>query len=66
MFFILVLTIVVWIRQEWQILGNSELTEAMQTKWQIIYTLQWEQLRTFRQPVHQSRDFPPIPLVYLP
>ena len=37
MFFILVLAIVVWIRQEWHILGKFEFTEAMQTKRQIIH-----------------------------
>ena len=37
MFFILVLAIVVWIRQEWHVLGKFEFTEAMQTKRQIIH-----------------------------
>ena len=35
--FILVLAIVVWIRQEWHVLGKFELTEAMQTKRRIIH-----------------------------
>ena len=35
--FFLISAIVVWIRQEWHILGNFELTEAMQTKRQIIH-----------------------------
>ena len=33
----LISAIVVWIRQEWHILGHFELTEAMQTKRQIIH-----------------------------
>ena len=37
MFFILVLAIVVWIRQEWHVLGKFEFAEAMQTKRQIIH-----------------------------